>query len=513
MKLRADHLLYFIVLFILVSLVMYLLYVSLLPFGTRTVYTIDIGGDDLRGAAKLTGPMDRISVQQEANGRTYRNLTHSLVYFELTSPYLKKREGDVSLTVVFKDIFPEGQKFMVGARNNESWSYAWKDLYVPFYESLRRYPSVQLGGKCVYILNGDGDACALTQLTDIPEGSVIATDTKLDLNRYVECVERTDAGVSESGSENLSVRVALRGGHTFYTYVEDGALALRISKQDLNWYNGSDELKLEVYSAGDTLVGSGSIPDDGVQTKTNVLGPVQEASFSFSDLANGVYRLTMIAGDDLLIRAIELDKSKLVVDGRRLFVAGNNPAYFKNETAAPVALYFRNSGKSSVMRFQTYHVPGLQNITIKNEFEERVELNRTHEVFNLSLGPAEELRTLVAEKGDLLIESLIYFAFTEDSWFMPERVRVIDLKPDMEWLTANVDYVILEYTFPEPEGGEWKAGRVRWHFDADELYLKGDTLSFVLNVPHLGKDEFRNYTIPVDRVDVEVRIPPLWERI
>lgn len=111
--------------FIPVIIFVYLIYVNLLPFGGTAVYSIDVGADDLQGKAKLTG--DRISGPNETNGTTFRDLQHSLVYFKLKSPYLKDR-GYVTVNIIFGDNFPRGQKFMIGARNNASWSYAWKNV-------------------------------------------------------------------------------------------------------------------------------------------------------------------------------------------------------------------------------------------------------------------------------------------------------------------------------------------------------------------------------------------------
>lgn len=477
-----------------IIIAIYLIYANLLPFGGTAVYSIDVGADDLQGTVRLKGPLDRISEPQVTDGITSRNLLHGLVYFDLKTPSLKTG-GEVTVKVLFRDNFPEGQKFMIGAKNNESWSYAWKDIYVPLYESLKGYPSVNLGNTQIIVINGR----EISSLDDIPEGSVIAANTKLDLEPYVQTVEN-------ASSNNISINVTLRGSHTFYTYVDDGALALGIVKQDLNWYNGTDDLKVEVYSGREELIGNGTIQDDGDQNKSNIMGMIQKAAFSFSNLEKGVYRIELIVSGDLLIREIELDKGKLVTEGR-LFLAGDSPAYFKDRNATPVEVYFDNP-RNSTMKFQTYHVRGFQNITVKNGISKILLIDKTHKIFNLSLSPDNELKTLTSEKGDIIIDSINYFSFTKDSYFTPKRFKIVNIKPDLTWLKDNVDYVILEYNFTE--GSDWKSGNASWNLD--ELYIKDNTLNFILNVPHLGKEEFRNYTIPVERIEIEVRTPPIWER-
>lgn len=244
-----------------VVIFVYLIYINLLPFGGTAVYSIDVGADDLQGKAKLTGPMDGISEPNETNGTTFRSLQQGLVYFDFKSPYLKNK-GEVTVKVIFKDNFPQGQRFMVGAKNNDS--YAWKEVYVPFYETFRWYPFVAIDNKRIYLIN-----------ESLRKELTIATNSVID-----------------------------------------------------------------------------------------------------------------------------------------------------------------------------------QNLTF------------------------------------------------------PKKFKTVSVKSDMKWIKDNVDYVILEYNFPE--GNEWKAGKASWNLD--ELYIKDNTLSFSFNVPHLGKKEFRNYTIPVDRIEIEVKTPPVWER-
>lgn len=464
--------------FIPVVIFIYLIYVNLLPFGGTAIYNIDVGANDLQGTAKLTGPMERVSEPNETDGVTFRNLQQGLVYFSY---------------------FPEGQEFRIGAKNNESGGYAWKDIYVPFYETLKRYPSVKIDNKQIFLINGD----AISGLDEIPEGAVIAADTDIGLDPYIELEE-------DNGTKSLSVNVTLRGSHTLYTYIDDGTLDMNISKQDLNWLNGTDRLMIEVYSIKDELIGNVTIPDDGNQNNSGILGTVQKKNVYFSNLEKGVYRIELIellGKGDLLIRKIEINKGKLVVE-KKLFLAGDSPVYFKGKKASPVALYFKNPRKST-MRFQTPSSQGLQNMMVINGIARVVDIDKTKAWFNLSLGSSEELNTLIAEKGDVIIDSSNYFSFTKDSYFTPKKFKIVNLKPDPAWIKNNVDYVIIEYDFPE--GGEWKVGSASWN--VDDLHIKNNTLSFVLDAPHLGKKEFRNYTIPVDRIEIQVKIPPLWERI
>lgn len=478
-----------------IIIAIYLINVNLLPFGSTANYSIDVGASDLQGLARLTGPMDRFSEPKEIDGITFRELQNRWGYFRLNSPYLKNK-GKVTVKVIFMDKFPEGESFRLGAKNNESGNSTMKDIYVPFFENLKQYPHVEMDNKSVYLIN---NADKISDLDEIPEGSVIASNTFLYLNSNVKVVENT-------GGKNLSTDVALRGGHTFYTYVDNGELKLNISKQDLNWNEGNDELEVMIYSYKNQLIGKGTIPDDGDQNKSMVVGEIQKADFSFSNLQNGIYRINLAGGWDLLIRKIKIDKKKLVAD-RTIFLAGNDSAYINDNNAFPVEIYFKNPGKS-IMEFRTNKNSGLQNITIKNGNTNIVNINEIQKEFNLSLEASGKFKSLISEKGDIIIDSINYFSFTRDSYFSPMKFKIVNIKNDLAWIEDNVDYVVLDYKFPE--GDTWKSNNASW--DLDDLYIKNNTLIFNLNAPHLGTEEFGNYTIPVDRIDIEVKVPPIWER-
>lgn len=118
-----------LLLLIPIAALLYIGYMNILPFGGTRRYLIDIGGKDTADSARITGPFDRISGKISSKGVTFRELETGIAYFELKSPRLM-RATEVEVTVRFKDNFPEGESFRLGARDKEEWSYMWRDVYV-----------------------------------------------------------------------------------------------------------------------------------------------------------------------------------------------------------------------------------------------------------------------------------------------------------------------------------------------------------------------------------------------
>jgi hypothetical protein len=495
----------------------YIGYVNLLPFGSTTTYFIDIGGNDTAGDAQLIGPWDRVSDRRERDGTSFRELEKWGVYFELKSPKLGDA-SDISVRVRFKDNFPQEQRFILGARNKREWSYNWRDIYIPFYRELAGLPLV-VENKAIKIYSiGNQQHAEFENVEDFLESpplySTIATNNPSLVNQGASPENWGEIESSEFPGEEegmpLIIRTALRGAHTFWTYVSNGLLELKLIKQDLNWYEGADGLKIEIYSLEGELRGEVTIPDDGEEGKTTQPGPLQSKILRLAGLEEGVYRIEFKSENDLLIRRIEVNQEKFVVE-KKLYWAGMNPVYFQQALLlSQASLYFRNTAPSRI-RFSTAHTAGLQSITILNSnFHTVIDIDKTHTWFETRLEPG--VYKLTSEKQDIIIESGNYFAFTPGSFFIPKRCEVVSLKQDLSWLRENVDFVVVDYSdYREPaDDNGWMIAKAEWK--VEEVLVDDNKLNFCFNVPHLNKEQYQDRTIPIDWIEIKVNIPPIWKR-
>jgi hypothetical protein len=82
-------------------------------------YFYDIGTGD----ENYLSPLVRIS--EPVIEESYRNLTSQLVYFNIP---IARGSETVNVSVKYLNVFLENQKFSLGARNQENWSYQWNEL-------------------------------------------------------------------------------------------------------------------------------------------------------------------------------------------------------------------------------------------------------------------------------------------------------------------------------------------------------------------------------------------------
>ncbi len=91
--------------------------------------------------------------------------------------------------------------------------------------------------------------------------------------------------------------------------------------------------------------------------------------------------------------------------------------------------------------------------------------------------------------------------------------KVVDLKYDLSWARANADYVIVDYgdyIAPSQDDG-WMTAQASWK--REDLFIKDDKLSFCFRAPHLSQTEEQERTIPIDWIEIRLKIPPVWERM
>lgn len=107
-----------IIFLIPIFLILYLFYANIIA-SQEFNYFYDIGTEN----ENYLSPLVRISspVLEES----YRNLTSQLVYFNVP---IARGSHDVNVKIRYKNVFLENQKFSLGARNQENWSYQWNVL-------------------------------------------------------------------------------------------------------------------------------------------------------------------------------------------------------------------------------------------------------------------------------------------------------------------------------------------------------------------------------------------------
>ena len=467
-------------------LVAYVLYLNIIDFDPLhreddASYFIDIGGlNDTLGNARLTGPMERVSERMiySVNGTnvTYRELNSSLIYLQINDPSINDRSR-VRIAIRFKDEFPLGYNFKIGCRNSTEWSYDWRTVYNPLHSQVDS-AFLEIGNNTEYVIYSTRNV-NFTNINvneffhDPPENSVIATEGEMGINVFPDSVN--------SEKDNVFVNRTLRGDHIFYTFVDGGPFKLSLKKQDLNLYNGEDELKIMLYDQNGIVIANSSIPDDGDATNSSAKGASQTINISLPEIEEGTYKIVLESADDLTIRDINVTSGNLVVKDTVFSVS-------------PCILYTRHL-EGGYLDLITHYRSGLQDVKIRDTTVPIKEKNIKTRVL---IQPSNKTYDITCPAGNLKVFSSAFFSFTEGSYFEPIRCKVILLNNDPDQIkNEKVDYIVIKNLDNERDADGWVIANATWNLD--ELYLVENTLNIVLNAEHLAN---RKEMIPVDWVEI-----------
>jgi len=478
---KIEKLLKIIINILFIFFVLYFIFINFRSYIGKFKYTyfLDIGSNNERnGKISKLNPNNRMSEVKNNDNLTYRELLEYLVYADI---FLQPNSQRINIKVKFRDNFPiDSEGFYIGGRDKPEWSYRYKPIYLPWLKMPENTQYIKEGIKKLYYINPDAKKFNTIQefMENIPQGAVIATDLQLKPKSLI---------ISDYKSGKLVINTPLRGSHTLYVYAKDN-LEITVSKQDINWYDGEDILKIAIYDLNNNLIREESIKDDGVVDKSHKNTGEQACKIKIDNIQEGIYRIELTNNGDMIIKRIEVNQSKLVV-AKKIFFAGNK---IYGVDTIPSNIYTKIN-RDMKMGIFPLHREGLQKVRIGNITIDITEVQKRYEI---DVKKSDKITEINVPNNDIEFSCDGYFSFTKDSYFEPYEYTVVNIKN-----YKNADYLLIEYEEPEKDG-DWLIGQTE--FDLKELYVKDNKLSIMLNARHLGDKKYSEYTIPVDWIKAEV---------
>lgn len=419
------------------------------------------------------GPSSRITLPLEDNGTDYRNITNSLVYFSVPIP---RGSEKVYLEIRFTGNL-SGYSMLLGAKDQESWHYSWNTIFNPSIEKI----SDRKISPGIYRINPILPNLSLQGVLNAPGIAIGATEELLPVPNNLDFEP-----------SSLNITTSLRGQHTFYLYLND-SLRMEIEKQDLNWYNGSDELGISLYDSKNDIISELVMQDDGITGINKSISRISKGIFMADSLEEGVYRLEF-SDFDGLIRSLSFNTGKVVVD-KKIYLADSNVFFPGLEKSSTI---YTNTSRYGEISFRTWHHNGLQNVVLDDQTIRVKEISNATSIRLLS-----GFHVITSPKNDIIIENSGYFSFTPGSYFEPFVNRILPVRNDVSWIEENLDYIVTDYAPPLYEEGWYTANT---EFFIDDLYLVDNQLSFVISIPLLSGEASGNQ-VSIDWINITVYKP------
>ncbi|MBD3247757.1 hypothetical protein GF382_00510 [Candidatus Falkowbacteria bacterium] len=320
-------------------------------------------------------------------------------------------------------------------------------------------------------------------LSDPPPSSKIAVYNYDLKTEYV--IEDYEPG------EEQAIAAPLVGAWQAYVYLKDETLSLKLSLYDQNKNKDKDDVELYLYY-DNKLIDSLSLKDDrseeeGLKEKSQNMN----MELKLPSLPEGVYKIELKAGSDIVTEKIESAQSKFAFIGKLELL----------KTKAPVNVY-TNSRRLQAITTDPY---SLQNIEIEPGDGSRtldLAVKETYKQFESDLLSGISLAKL--EKDGLIISGDGVFSFSKQSLIDP-RIKKADKDLDLN----AVDFVIARYEDPD-EDEDWKTAVAR--FDLTQGYIEDNKYGFMISAPGLRADDEQDDMIEIGEIRLELKGKSLWDK-
>lgn len=292
-------------------------------------------------------------------------------------------------------------------------------------------------------------------------------------------------------NQDRFITKAIRGRHSFYTYVKNEPLDFTFTIQDINRSPGPDFLTIRVFNQDNKKIYQKIVEDDGTINNFDGISDPREVDLKMLGLEEGVYRIELDAGDDIFFRKIRTKQQYLTFIDRLYLV--DNVEYsdgFVDLSYQPTTIY------STIPRlgFETAHPEGLQTVGLgKNQ---TLTLSETHK--NYFVTPDALPTYIYVPKNDLKIFGRGLLALNQSMFFNPEIYDLRDFS-----ITPDTNYLVSEYQTPEIKEG-WKTGTVK--FDLKNASVVNRKLKFMVSAPELNQS---GEILPLKYVKITLEKEPL----
>ena len=441
---RALHVLSFLIPVLILG---YVVYMNILPFGYSGSLMLDVGAegdDDPTREIYLSDPNKVLTVIQRYGKDTFRVVKNNEPFHIIfNSPINLDEKTRVTMDVDYEGASPLYIEYFDPLINQTTWKRYYKNNYKPEEDGYIRvafFPGnmiyakesvVQQKCKRQNITDCSIDAIksgarqffkhnTSAMMNPTPESAInwlldnAKYDSVLFLSEDFDALDVPNP-VDYHEGEWTEIDADLRKNHQFYVYLNN-TLNLTITKKDYNWYNGSDEVSVELYDLNNTLIFQDIIPDDGIINKSKkYAAPVVKTMTS--EVKKGTYLLKLNyikdtnAHPDYYIDKIRINTNKIVTTGTVLPVS---------ETTL-----YTNANDRSTISFKYWHGGKDQDIIVDGDDSQIIELTKDDISKNIRKTISGK-NTYYFPKGDVAISSNQYFSFNKSNYFEPSIFGIND---------------------------------------------------------------------------------------
>jgi|GEM_PF-3029962 len=383
---------------------------------------------------------------------------------------LSNKVESIKATLKFK----KGPKeIKLGVKGNEKDSFSYKLLYNSLLQNLNWK---KIDDSDYTLWQKEKKYSSINEFLNNPPSIEKTLYYYLDKNKFSTIKQNNTIS-----GKNIVFNNYLRGNHILLIEATKSPLILKVTKQDINIYDGEDKYKISIKKENKIILEK-TIEDDGITDTSRLsMGPKEEI-ISLKDVGVGIYEVNITyigKGFDSIITKIETNQPKIIFKGNISFWGGK-----------PIVLY-------TDIKQINISSSGEDQKSIKLDDKYDLDINQKGKVFNFNLetlsGTKEKggLYKLDIPKGYLTVSGVGYFALTKDQFFNPELEDITSIDN-----LDNIEYILTSYHRAKEEGN-WLVSKIE--FDVKNIKIEDEKLLFSLESP-----ELKNYggELEIDSLEI-----------
>lgn len=396
-----------------------------------------------------------------ASDSEVKKQVEDLIYFTTKS----KGYDKATVRISFLSGGPD-QDVHLGFKDQSVWHYKTKPVYLPLLENLK-WERVNFYSPTLY--QKEGTAVSFEEFIKNPP-----TDEVVGTYYLSDSYARENLDGYKPKSDRTKIEVPLRGSHSFFTFLQDEPFFLKVGKQDLNWYDGADNVRIVVTKDGKILQEK-TIADDGARNASQQFKDIQYETLEYvgGNAPNGLYRVQIIASADSIIKSIESSFSLLSFQGP-IFAISGSEAYSPELAKGSPSTIYTDAVK---LNLRTSHSTAFQKVKVNDEEIDISEVDK-----DITYDFQSSARNIVRiPNGDVVVDGAGYFSFATDQFFTPFIYKKYEVKGkgDLE----KIDYLLTDYMKPFNMTEGWREAELT--FDIKDAVYDKDKLSWIIRAPGL----------------------------
>lgn len=449
----------FLGIILLTTIVAFTLLINLSPYGAVEFYSLKQNSNNV---SKL-GPKERVLVVNDGKNENYK-IIDGLVYFTTTLPF---NFDSATIKIFYKNLNPE-QTLSIGFQDQENWHYSYKPYEIPYLNSINWIKN----GYSPVLYQRERKYFSVDEFySNPPINGVIGT---FEYTPTISNPSNTKLNSYIPQEKDTFINTALRGRHIMYAYLQREKFRMSFQKQDLNWYENSDEMNIKIYK-NDEVVYEVQAKDDGIVDSSKKILPPQQIILENPSKElpeDGIYKIVFDANEDTVIKNIKTNLHKIVF-ANSIFPVANKEVYSGIVATTSATKVYTNALTISAA---TSHNPGKQNILVGDQV---LGVNTLHT--STYLAPKDNIAEVVIPQNDVVLTGFLgYFAFEKDQFFLPTKYHILPITKAED--VELVDYILTDY-LPSRTEGEWQVNEQT--FDLRTAYIKDGKLSWIIKAPKL----------------------------